>query len=249
MISPRFAGHGAVGLLAVAAGLGLWHWQSAKRSASAAHEPLGEVRAGMVDQGPVKPAPLEGSSERTGADAREPGVPGGEANRPAPLSSRTGGSVPAAPVTDEEVWAGYQPTREELEYRAFRAEREAEHELRNLLPVLGLDEEQQDRVFAALVHRSPFYHPSLQLLGSEGAPITAGPSRPTPAPTNPVPDVDGVTPAPAPDSAGPAEPTPTDPVLAELTPELADVYERYTSERHAFWVGIVEDIEQELNEQ
>jgi hypothetical protein len=151
-------------------------------------------------------------------------------------------------VTDEEVWAQYQPTREELEYRAFRAEREAEHELRNLLPVLGLDEEQQDRVFAALVRRSAFYHPSLQTVGGEGAPIAAEPSSPAAAPASSVPAVDGGTPAPAPDSANPAAPTPTDPVLAELTPELADVYERYTSERHAFWVGIVEDIEQELNE-
>lgn len=239
--------HGAVGLMAVAAGIGLWHWQSAGRLESAGSGPLGPARAGIVDQGPVKPAPLDWTSEGTGEDGGEPEVPWGEANRPAPLTSGAGRLGPAAVVTDEDVWAQYQPTREELEYRAFRAEREAEHELRNLLPVLGLDEEQQDRVYAALVRRSAFYHPSLQPLGSEGAPITAGPT--TPAPTISVPPVDGETPAPAPDSASPGEPTPTDPVLAELTPELADVYERYTSERHAFWVGIVEDIEQELNDQ
>jgi hypothetical protein len=150
--------------------------------------------------------------------------------------------VPA--LTEEAVWSHYQPTPEELAYRAHKVEQEANAELRNLLRVLDLDESQQDRLFAALARSSTYYHPALQPQVTGGTPIGAdGPSAAAPEapPVAGAPgESAGATPSPAPAAS-------TDPVLAVLTPEQADVYERYTSERDAFWAGVVEDIEKEIN--
>jgi hypothetical protein len=148
-----------------------------------------------------------------------------------------------AMLTDADVWAHYEPTREELAYRAFKVEQEAEKELQNLLQVLDLDDEQQDRVFAALARRSDYFHPALQPQGLAATPVE----------TMPLPggatggDLVSAGPVPAPTAADPTAATPIDLVEAELTPEQADVYERYTTERDAFWAGVVEDVEAELN--
>jgi len=75
-------------------------------------------------------------------------------------------------------------------------------------------------------------------------------NTPPAGPAAPGADVGGFEAAPgagAQDSVAEDAPFTADPVLAELTPEQADVYERYTSERDAFWAGVVEDIEKELN--
>lgn len=177
----------------------------------------------------------------------------GPARRPAPLPSGSGTVQPGEggeeTLSEEAVWAHYEPTHEELVYRAMKVEQEAARELRNLLQVLDLDEESQDRVFAALVRSSEYYHPSLQATGVGGAPLAEarGPAggETSPGPVS-SPRVEGTAPA-----AEPAVPsgtgTPRDEVVAVLTPEQADVYERYTSERAAFWVGVVEDAEQELS--
>lgn len=147
---------------------------------------------------------------------------------------------------EAENWSHYQPTPEELAYRAFKVEEEANQELSNLLQVLDLNEAQQDRVFAALARRSPFYHPSLQPVGQDGAPVNS----PSTTPALPAaPGISPADPAPTADESAPLSPLPADPVVAELTPEQVDVYERYTSERDAFWVGVVEDVEQEINAQ
>jgi hypothetical protein len=166
---------------------------------------------------------------------------------PADVPATPAGAVGQTPVvpalTDEEVWAHYEPSREELEYRAFHVEQQANRELKNLLQVLDLDEAQQDRVFAALVQNSALYHPALRAEGGSGAPAAGDPSgRPAVGDLGAV-DAPGAAPGAieTPDAV-----TPTDPVLAELTPEQTDVYERYASEREAFWVGVVEDVEQEL---
>ena len=177
------------------------------------------------------------------------GVPGEEdrPRRPAALAwgrgGDGGGPSAGAPLTEAEVWAHYEPTREELAYRAQAIEREAERELRRLVRVLDLDEERQDRVFAALVRSSEWYHPSLQVAGSNGRPM----ARTRDAIGRQEPEV---APAPAEAGAGTGAlggtSTVSPLVLAELTPEEAGVYERYTSEKAAFWAGVVEDAERQL---
>jgi|GEM_PF-2462864 len=141
-------------------------------------------------------------------------------------------------------------TREELEYRAFKVEQQADKELRNLMQVLDLDEDRQDRVFAALARRSEYFHPDLQPQSAAGGMIgpvssRSGPSAPGAAPAGTEGRGDAGTPSESQPSTGPT--TATDPVFAELTPQEADVYARYTSEREAFWAGVVEDIEREIN--
>ncbi len=239
------------GAFAGAAGLGLW-WRRPPPdtgSARAAMSVAAADGAWAAGRDVAAGFPARGRSPDGGFPAL--GEPEDRAPRkPAPLPRVAGGAPAARPVSDEEVWAHYDPGREELEYRAFRAEREAEHELRNLLRVLDLDQDQQDRVFAALVRRSDYYHPALLPHGAGGTPIAVTPpsgGAPVPAPDPSA----GPDSTPPPAKSGPSldssHDAPADPVLAELPPELSDVYERYTSERHAFWVGIVEDIEKELN--
>lgn len=150
-------------------------------------------------------------------------------------------------LTEAAVWSHYQPTREELAYRAFKVEQAAENELRNLLQVLDLEEQQQDRVFAALARGSSYYHPSLQPQGLTGTPADVAGATPATVATEagagtPAAPVPG-----GPIEASPVDSAPTDLVRVELTPEQTDVYERYTSERDAFWVGVVEDVENELH--
>lgn len=179
------------------------------------------------------------------------------ARRPAPLPGRRGGDpgrlAEASPMSEAEVWSHYEPTREELAYRAQVIEQQAERELQRLLQVLDLTEERQDRVFAALVRSSEWYHPSLQAAGSGGRLIPpargtntgteAGAERvaATPLPGQVAGAGQGAAPATA-DGSAAVSPL----VLAELTPEEAGVYERYTSERTAFWAGVVEDAERQL---
>jgi hypothetical protein len=154
-------------------------------------------------------------------------------------------------MTEEVVWSHYEPSREELAYRASVIERQAEAELKNLLSVVDLEDERQDRIFAALVRSSEWYHPALQPQGAGGAPISrdresaaAGDSRPA-SRSSAAGAGDGVAEGRSPlpnESTGGA----SDLVLGELTPQEADVYQRYTSERVAFWVGVVEDVERQL---
>jgi len=134
-----------------------------------------------------------------------------------------------------------------MEFRAEQVEQQAAHELRSLLRVLDLDEEQQDRVFAALVRRAEYFHPALQVQRADGSLMELRSDAATPttglaaAGQSEATGADGVGPPLVGVVVG------ADPVVAELPPALADVYERYTSEREAFWVGIVEDIEAQLN--
>jgi len=236
--------------LAVAAGLAAWAaWSSRSGTPSADGAvtasrstialPAGTAAASAGWAGPAR-------HEREGHTPTSDGV-----RPPAPLARMAGaGRADELPVM-ESVWSHYQPTREELEYRAHRAEQQAAHELRSLLGVLELDDDQQDRVFAALVRRADYFHPALQVQRADGslieprpdaAPASGGSAAVTPSET---PGLDGAGALMADAGGGPA--AGADPVMAELTPALADVYERYTSEREAFWVGIVEDIEAELN--
>jgi hypothetical protein len=205
----------------------------------------GSVEFHPVERKPEKPVPLSGPGTWEGREkvnlASEAPV------APAPLPKQdalaSAGQVAAPDLTDAEIWAHYDPTREELAYRAFKVEQQANKELKNLLQVLDLDEAQQDRVFAALVRGSSFYHPSLIPQGAGGSPVGPSPSVGGPAVGEMIPTTPGSSPGSGDTTTSPV----TDPVLAELTPQQTSVYERYTSERDAFWAGVVEDVEQELN--
>lgn len=182
--------------------------------------------------------PLAFGDAQSGDDRDEAGA----AIRPAPLRVLRGEvagrshPAPGPAMTDAEVWAHYEPSREELEYRARMIEGRAEKELQNLLRVVPLDEERQDRVFRALVQSSEWYHPALEAVSSSGNPVRWG----SPGDKAGTAAIEAAT-AQAPSKA-------TEAVLAELTPEEAGVYERYTSERTAFWAGVVEDVERQLQE-
>ena len=155
----------------------------------------------------------------------------------------------AAPLTDTEVWAHYQPSTEELAYRAYKVEEQANKELKNLIQVLDLSDDQQDRVFAALARTSSYYHPSLQMVGAGTGETGGTGGTATGGTTGTEGTGTGGTPTEGTTGAGSgADSAASAAVVAELTPEQADVYERYTSERDAFWVGVVEDIETGLNE-
>ena len=239
----------ALGLaLAGAAGLSLW-----LRRTSAVNPPVAgapATTAATTHRAPLKPpAPGTGGWTAPAGSTTAPAAPAADeapvAPAPLPRPSATAATATAVPaLTEEVVWSHYQPTPEELAYRAYKVEQEANAELRNLLRVLDLDEAQQDRVFAALARSSAYYHPALQPQGAGGAPIGAARPETGFPEASPTPELaapgGGASP-----SASPA--APPDPVLAVLTPEQADVYERYTSERDAFWAGVVEDIEKEIN--
>lgn len=157
--------------------------------------------------------------------------------------------------------ADLMPSREELEWRALKVEQEANHELKNLLRVLDLTEEEQDRVFEALAHRSHYYHPAL-VIGSEMeiAPVEMPLTEASPEPALPTdhrpasePSKKETAAAPKPSSPAPqppaAAPSPErDPVRASLPPDQLEAYEKYLAEREAFWAGIIEEIESQLQE-
>jgi hypothetical protein len=136
------------------------------------------------------------------------------------------------------------PTREELEFRAFKVEQQANKELRNLLAVLDLSDEEQDRVFAALAHRSNYFHPSLQLQNVSGGEIPA-PTAPG-TPQNPSTPPEGGLLASNDKSANPLETV--DPVIDALPPDLVPKYREYKSDREQFWAGVVEKIESQLEQ-
>lgn len=152
------------------------------------------------------------------------------------------------------------PTREELEWRALKVEQEANHELKNLLQVLNLSEAEQDRVFEALAQRSHYYHPALLIDPDtsiapvvtpepETAPEAASPAK-EPSREPPKHDVASAPKpsAPAPDPPVVTTPTEKDPIRASIPPEQLEAYEKYLAERDAFWTGVIEEIEAQLQQ-
>jgi hypothetical protein len=137
------------------------------------------------------------------------------------------------------------PTREDLEFRALKVEQEANHELRNLLGVLDLTDDQQDRVFAALARRSDYYHAALQFqtpagtaIDVQSAPATGSKS------TSPAPNT--LLAANQPASA--TKLLENDPVIEQIPQELIPRYREYKNERDEFWAGVVEKIESQIEE-
>lgn len=138
------------------------------RSSAAGESKFAQAAAGNI---PVTAFPGDASRRKA-----PPGSFGQEArhrpaSRPAPLpaglSSSVGESLPlrrglpqfsreVEPVTVEPL------SEEELQWRAAKVEQEANHDLKHLVALLELDQEQQDRIFQTLARRSPDWHPGLQ---------------------------------------------------------------------------------------
>ena len=64
------------------------------------------------------------------------------------------------------------PSQAELERRAQLVERDANHELARLIPLLDLAPDQQERVFQALAATSPYFVPGMRVDGSVLKPST-----------------------------------------------------------------------------
>jgi hypothetical protein len=216
----------ALGLgLTVAGGLAVWSSFQKPANVQPA-KPAEQARATAVPRvadGPVRPKPLPGS-RRTASEVSSPDATSAiDAASTAAMEQR-----PLVPVA-------FEPTREELELRALIVERQASKQLKTLLGVLDLSEAQQDRIFSSLARHSDYYHPALQFQNTTGETIAAVP-------------VAKLTPTTSSTPSTPAATDPTvDPVLAELDPDQVEVYERYRSERDAFWAGVVDDVEKQLN--
>lgn len=191
---------------------------------------------------PAKPAPVSWKkSTASAAEGQKEGLPAGSglAASGAPLMQTA--YAPAADGKETLV------SRDELEWRALKVEQEASKKLKNLLQVLDLPEDTQDRIFVALAKNSDYYHPLLSFQGPHGGELA--PAKPKPATPLPEPETPGVeTPQPQPEQPTPEAPAENhDPVLDELTPEERLAYERAEAEREEFWSGVVEEVEAQLD--
>ncbi|MEI7956118.1 MAG: hypothetical protein WCJ66_13195, partial [Verrucomicrobiota bacterium] len=68
-------------------------------------------------------------------------------------------------------------THAELEHRAESVERDANHELARLIPLLELAPEQQQRVFETLVRTSPSFVPGMLMDGAPLKPLATPPQQ------------------------------------------------------------------------
>jgi hypothetical protein len=146
----------------------------------------------------------------------------------------------------------------ELAVRAAKVEQEANHELRRLVKLLNLSEDQQDRVFQKLVERSPAWSTAVPGVSVAEAAVTAAGKRSgealaaTPGTTVTAPGIYNRKPAAtetpaAPGATAPAAttPEPVDPmdeILALLDPVQQDTLLKEEMDRAAWWAEIIPQI-------
>ena len=133
-------------------------------------------------------------------------------------------------------------TTEELAQRAARVEQEANHDLRRLVKLLDLDEQQQDQVFQTLAQHSPSWTPGLQFEGSTAAAGMAGSRSLALAPDT------GLFAVPT-DQTGKstsgevtASTDPMDEIMALLSPEQQDTLLQEEMDRTAWWAEVIQQI-------
>ncbi|MEZ5302487.1 MAG: hypothetical protein R3F11_17905 [Verrucomicrobiales bacterium] len=114
------------------------------------------------------------------------------------------------------------PTREELTIRAAAVENYANRELERLVPLLGLTEDQQDRVFASLAQHSPAFHPALSIVSGE-------------SPVSELPEDGDVVGSGQPNGDAGLEES----IYDSLTPEQKVAYEEEVIDRIAWWEDVV----------
>lgn len=139
-------------LLALAAGIAVTRpWQDEPAQANA--NPAAGRAKPWAARGEARPA-----AEPAG---RTPASPDSPRRRPAgdhPAPSR----LAAAPATKTDRLLRREAN---LQRRAQIVEQQANHELQRLIPLLGLEPDQQERVFKALVRSAPDYAPGLHVGG------------------------------------------------------------------------------------
>lgn len=121
-------------------------------------------------------SPTGSNSGHYGRDyARRPSVTGTTGARPS-LEAPYGRALPAttpggrglfAPSASKNssgkgTQAGDAVSEAELQWRAAQVEQEANHDLKRLVKLLDLDEDQQDRIFQTLASRSAEWHPLMR---------------------------------------------------------------------------------------
>jgi hypothetical protein len=114
----------------------------------------------------------ENAVEATGrGKAKEIRIPAKAlASRPEPgEGSRSVGARPLKEQVNPLSTLSVPSPEEELSHRAARVEQEANHDLRRLVKLLDLTEEQQDKVFQTLAEHSPAWTPALQVASTSGA--------------------------------------------------------------------------------
>jgi hypothetical protein len=133
-----------------------------------------------------------------------------------------------APIIGKAVTQG----KGELQRRASLVEQEANHDLKHLVGLLGLDESQQDRVFDKLARRSPEWHPAMQAVGV-AVPVTPGPGTPA----------EGMTAANGAASQTPESAAASQPLLDALAEDLTDEQEVTLAnaelDRQQWWEEII----------
>ena len=141
---------------------------------------------------------------------------------PAPLSF-----IPNHPPS------GNNPRSEkDLQRRVQQVEEEANFDLQQLVTLLDLDENQQDRIFNSLVRHAPGWHPAMRAVGLAD-PINGRQQSPetlTPAP---------VKEAGSPESAPSTRTNVLDAIVAELTPDQQVELASAELDRQEWWEEII----------
>ncbi len=140
--------------------------------------------------------------------------------------------------------------RRELENRAAQVEQEANHDLRRLVKLLDLTEEQQDRVFQKLAERSPAWSPAMRAASTDGTPLTVGGSNQASPELNAAaggaytkkPAESSTMPTTAAAAATEAVVDPMAEILALLDPVQQDALLKEESDRAAWWAEILPQI-------
>lgn len=202
-------------LAGTAAGIGLW--------ALSGHRPQAEspVSASRPVNSPARPVTRHTSGEQSVAPAADaPGQAALQASGIRPVepakSPPSPGKLPAA-----------QPALsiEEMTRRAEKVEQEANHDLKRLVGLLNLDEQQQDRVFETLARHSSSWVPGMQVGG-----VASTPGNQT------TPPVSGDT------AAASTATDPMEEIMALLSPEQQDALLQEEMDRTAWWAEILPQI-------
>jgi hypothetical protein len=203
----------------------------------------------------VRAAPVRTAVKQTGPTIPRPS---------AKASSASDAKTLAASKVGQHQIAAQRLTTEELTARAARVEQEANHDLRRLVKLLDLSEDQQDKVFQTLAQHSPLWTQGMQIApaagpgsatttGKRSEPLTTAPGIytapvvgeiPEPVKTGP-PPIAGEVPAPVKAPAVPGEdipattPDPMDEIMAYLNPDQQDTLIQEEMDRIAWWAEIL----------
>ena len=198
----------AVGLVGAA---GTWVWR----------QPLSLAKPSSADSlAPPTARPRAVRAPTTGASRPTP-VAAGTLPETAEPSPRANFSPAASPPRAQGP-AGLGET--ELQRRAARVEQEANHDLAQLVGLLGLDEAQQDRIFETLVRHSPQWLPAMQPVGAAGASGSLSPGSGSVALGAEAPAVGGSL---------------LDAIAADLTPDQQVELANEELDRQEWWESII----------